>query len=289
MEITTHSGAIPLQTTVDEDELKTSDPCDKTIILGSYYPHATDDFQSRVVRVFKDCDPSHKVEPYGTELCQFYTPLILDAIMGFRFDYIVRILSSSERMPDPLRQLELLVDTVSKHTSAVDCTKMFFRCGVRPPMHNIEKLAAKGALKERITYAKTDLCIRPMPLGGSVLLLDDVFYTGASNRVYAYALKKYCGVSRVVAVNLAAARSEDGKDGLGKLTLDTSTIEESVDLRPVWVDKKDVYHFDKCCAESTTDIFVDLRFFAERYARECDACESAHHEKPTKWWNRKVC
>ena len=63
-----------------------------------------------------------------------------------------------------------------------------------------------------------------------------------------------------------------GKDGLGRLSLDTTPIEPLPGFDTVWVDKDRVRHSTATCPAITKPLTPSLRFVAEKKASPCPAC-----------------
>lgn len=274
---------VPLRDALDITEMCCTDPCDISFLLGSFWLGSRRSFESRLVKAFKACAPTRDYEPHISQLCRFYAELIAKRTSPDRFDWVARILSSSECEIDPARPQTLLVDTLCSITGARNASDMFFKSGARPPMRVVDRLAGAEALKARLRYVAQDLFIRPGRLSGSVLLIDDISNTGASTRVYAAAVKQLAGASTVCAVNLAATRFARGKDGKGNLHLDVSSLAEHPSLGPVWVDGASVMHLKEDCASVQSPVSCEVRFIAERATAPCTHCASAP-EPSRKWW-----
>lgn len=274
---------ISLRTAINPVTLCNDNPCDVEIVLGSFWPNSPRSFESRLVKAFKACNPTCDYEPHISDLCRFYSELIFERTGERKFDWIARILSSSEKEVDSSRSQSLLVAGLCDTTGARDITHLFFRSESRPPMRMMDRLAGPDALKARIQYVAQDLFLRPCNLRGSLLLIDDICNTGASMRVYTQALKEFTGIEWIAAVNLAATRFTGGKDGRGMLKLDTSSLRDYKMLEPVWIDSDKIYHTRDDCPAAANPSSCDVRFIAERNASPCPECI----KKPTperKWW-----
>lgn len=274
---------IPLRNALDVAELVRTDPCDRTLVLGSFWPYSRASFESRLVKAFKACCPANDFEPHISTLARFYAGLAVDSVRPDSFDWVVRVLGSAETQPESARPQSLLVDMVCAATGARDATDFLFKSQARPPMRVVDRLAGAEALKARLQYVVQDLFVRPRQLHGSVLLIDDIANTGASTRVYAAALTQLAGASRVYAVNLAATRFAAGKDGRGMLRLDTSGLAGNPALGEVWTDSGGVFHAGRDCPSIEKPATCEVRFIAERAAKPCPACIG---QPPTsrKWW-----
>lgn len=282
----THIGRkppVPLREALDIGELCCTDPCDVNLALGSFWLGSRTSFESRLVKAFKACVPTQDFEPHISQLCRFYATLVVERTRGDKFDWVIRVLSSSESEPDPSRPQSLLADMLCSITGARNATDMFFKSAARPPMRVVDRLAGAEALKARLRYVAQDLFIRPGKLSGSVLLIDDICNTGASTRVYAAALKQFAGASRVDAVNLAATRFARGKDGRGMLQLDVSGLADHPSLGQVWTDGAGVEHIRQDCPSAQKPIACDVRFMVERSANPCPDCAPAP-VAARKWW-----
>lgn len=202
---------------------------------------------------------------------------------GARYDWIVRVLGSSEAEAENTRPQSLLADVLCSATGARNATDVFFKSGARPPMRVVERLGGPDMLKARLRYVSQDLFVRPGQLPGSVLLIDDICNTGASTRVYAAAVKKLLGGSQVTAVNLAATRFARGKDGWGMLQLDASGLAPYPSLGQVWIDKAAVYHTREDCPSAQKPVSCEVRFIAERSGTPCaDCCPKPAAAR--RWW-----
>lgn len=271
---------IPLHNAIDIAALCRMDPCDESAVLGSFWLKSRKSFESKLVKAFKSCSPVGAYRPHISLLCQFYSELII-ARAGTEFDWVVRVLGSQEMRAEPDRPQSALIDMVCARTSAVSPSEMFYRIGVRPPMRSVARLAGPDALKARLQYAAQDLFIRPKQIGGRALLIDDIANTGASMRIYAFALKEFAGVDRVFAINLAATRFLAGKDGRGLLKLDTGSL-AAESLAEVWVDDR-AFHIDQNCPAITGKAASEVRFVAERNHHPCPTCAVQKSSK-RRWW-----
>jgi len=189
--------------------------------LGSYWPHHDDtDLQSRLAKYPKQPADNPLALPLMLPVVRAYADMMTEDSSNLRPNAIVRVLSSSETKADNNRPMSLLAQTVSKNLGAAYFTSLFFRTESRNPMRMVERLAGNETLRQRINYVLQDLFILPADIGGTVLLIDDIYNLGATVRVYSAALKKFCSVERVYSVNIAATRFFGGKDGWGFLKLD---------------------------------------------------------------------
>lgn len=274
---------IPLTSALDIAELVASDPCDRTDVLGSFWPYSRSSFESRLIKAFKNCSPTTTFEPHISALARFYARLVLDRTGGEKLDWVIRVLSSSETRPDGARPQSLLADIVCAATDARNATDLFFKSQDRPPMRVIERLAGAEALKSRLRYVLQDLFFRPSELPGTVLVLDDITNTGASVRVYAAAVKQLAGASRVVAVNLAATRFAAGKDGRGMLQLDTTALAGEPALSEVWTDSSGAFHANRYCPSIDRAVNCEVRFIAELGFKACPNC-IGRPPAARRWW-----
>lgn len=270
---------IPLRTAIDIAALCQNDPCDDIITLGSFWPNSRTSYESRLIKTFKTSGLTADCEPHITALCRFYSTQVIRRAAGF--DWLVRVLGSQEVSAERSRPQGMLADIVCARTGARNVDNMFFRSSTRPPMRAVGRLGGADALKARVQYVVQDLFVRPRILSGRVLLLDDISNTGASTRVYAYALKEYAQATFVCAVNLAATRFAGGKDGHGALKLDTSELTEPP-LCEVWAGEE-VFHTRRDCPDAADAVVSELRFMAERKLAPCPTC--AERKTPTRrWW-----
>lgn len=268
---------------LDAARLSETDPCESIICLGSFWPYLTHSYESHLVKGFKECNPAADYQPHISRMCDIYAGLIADRVGNRRFDWIARVLSSTEHKPESTRPLALLEDTLRERLRANSLTALFFRTESRPAMRQVGQLSGPDVLRRRIHYVAQDLFIAPSEVGGRVLLIDDILNTGATMRVYAQALKQFAGVQSVVGVNLAATRFRTGKDGRGRLQLDVSRFESLDKLHSVWVDAAGVYHEDEACASIQGSVAPKLAFLAQKRAAPCTACASMQKPKRRFW------
>lgn len=271
----------PLAREIDLDALCVENPCDALHVLGSFWPYSTGSHESRMIKAFKESHPVGEHQPHISELCEFYAANVLRAVGSEKIDWVARVLNSSECELDPTRPQSLLVDSIARQAKARAVTHVFFKSGPRPPMRTVSHLSGSEALRARARYAAQDLFARPMDLGGTVLLIDDIMNTGASARVYARALKRWAGARRVICVNLAVTRFERGRDGWGRLALDTSAIEGRPGMELVWLDGQGRFHKSRECGGARSKS-TELRFIAERKCSPCPVCFG--EPKRRKWW-----
>lgn len=274
---------ISLRCSIDPNALCRESPCDLVRVLGSFWPNSRTSFESHVVKSFKECNPTGGFEPHISALCEFYSRLILEAVKGAEFDWVARVLSSAEKEPDRSRPQSLLTDIICRQTGARDLTYLFRKSESRPSMRSVDRLSGPDALHNRVHYVVQDLFIKPSHSGGSALLIDDIYNTGASMRVYAVALKEHARIERVYGVNLAATRFHGGRDGHGMLKLDTSGLDDNPGLHRVLVDSAGFFHLLDDCPSAQHPLRPEMRFVAERQAVPCGTC--CLDPKPRrKWW-----
>ncbi|MHB9038041.1 MAG: hypothetical protein ACYC64_15390 [Armatimonadota bacterium] len=272
-----------MRRSIDVDTLCRDDPCDLVCALGSFWPNSRTSFESHVVKGFKECHPSVGFEPHISHLCEFYADLVMHNVGDRKFDWVVRVLSSAETEPDSARSQTLLVDMLCKRTGARDITNLFFKSGSRPSMRSVPHLSGPDSLKRRIHYVAQDMFIRPAHCRGNVLLIDDIFNTGASARVYAHALKNHGEVEAVHVVNLAATRFGRGKDGHGMLKLDLSGLDKYLGLSCTWLDSNSTYHASPHCSVIQSRPTCEMLFLARRKGEACPECVEADR-LARKWW-----
>jgi len=276
---------ISLRRGLDASSLVNDNPCSGVSALGSYWSGYGDtDTQSRLVRFFKDNAAEGSRSPYFMPVASTYADMIARIASVFRPSALVRVLASSETMPDHSRPLAALADMVCMRLNIPDFTHLFFRSEKRKPMSQIDILSGAGALRRRIEYVKQDVFIREHSLGGRVLLIDDICNLKATARVYSAALKSFCGVEYVSAVYLAAARFNNGKDGWGYLSLDldefaraakssSAAPEVRLGLEDVWLaPREQVFHSVPNCRLASPDCRQSFRFLAEQTRSLCSAC-----------------
>jgi hypothetical protein len=281
--MTAKKPPIPLRNVLDIAGLVAADPCDRALVLGSFWPYSRTSFESRLSKAFKACCPISGFEPHISALARFYAGLVLDKVSDEKFDWVLRVLSSAETSPETARPQSLLADMVCAAAGARNATALFFKSQGRPPMRVVDRLAGAEALKARLQYVVQDLFVRPEALPGSVLLLDDIANTGASTRVYAAAAKQLAGASRVITVNLAATRFAAGKDGRGMLHLDTSALADNPALGEVWTDSGGVFHGSRDCPSMGKQANCEVRFIAERETEPCPTC-IGRPLAARRWW-----
>jgi len=254
------------------DALCAEDPSEGILALGSFWPNSRASFESHLVKALKESNPVSLYQPHVTELCRFYASATARGVGDRRFDWVCRVLSSSETQPEHTRPQSLLVDCVCRRLGARDITHLFHKTSARPSMRMVSRLSGSGALRNRVRYVLQDLFIARGKLGGSVLLLDDIMNTGASMRVYARALRAYAGIESVYGLNLAVTRFANGKDGRGMLKLDYASISDHPSLRETWIDADNVFHSRADCRAITGRACTEVRFVAARRGTPCAEC-----------------
>lgn len=274
---------IALRRVIDIEKLSSEDPCGSVRVLGSFWPNSRNSFESRIVKTFKECNPIQDNQPHITTLCNFYAELILKTIGDNKIDWVARVLASSEKEPERSRPQSLLVDTLCSHLSARNATHVFFKSQRRSSMRSIARLSGPDAIKARIQYIVQDLFIKPTDLRGNILLIDDIYNTGASMRIYAQTLKECCGAASICGINLAATRFQSGKDGHGMLKLDISTLTQP-EMGMVWLDKSKIFHKDADCASAIKPVSAEIEFAAKRKGNPCPNCCAISKPKKRWWW-----
>ncbi len=275
---------ICLRREIDVEYLCRENPLDGISILGSFWPNSRTSFESHLVKAFKESNPTASFEPHISQLCGFYADAVINATGERRFDWVCRVLSSGETVPEHTRPQSLLLDYICAHTRASDISHLFYKSSSRPPMRTVACLSGPDALHSRIQYVLQDLFIRPANLGGAALLVDDIMNTGASMRVYARALIDYAGIKAVFGVNLAVTRFTGGKDGHGMLKLDTSALRSILGLSETWIDAGGIFHSAFDCDNIRPPAIIEVRFMAERRASPCPRCCLPLFED-IKYWN----
>lgn len=270
---------IPLSRETDFPALTCIDPCDRVIILGSFWPYSTHSLESCIVKCFKQCHPVDGFQPEIGLLCEIYVRRILEKLGTVRFGWVARALSSSECKPDQQRPLALLESILCRELGADSLTRVFFRSEPRPPMRMVGPLSGRDALMRRLRYAAQDLFIVPENAGGSVLFLDDICNTGASARLYCHVLKRFAGAESVTCANLAATRFSAGKDGRGRLSLDTAEFEGRPEFGVAWLDSQPAFHTREDCPGIVGRPAAKLTFLAERTAPPCPVCRCRSEPK----------
>jgi len=272
------AAPVPVFRTIDLEQLAESDPCEDTIRLGSFWP-GRDDFESRLVKAFKECYPAARFDPHITRICRFYSGLICSRVRHLKIDWVARVLSSAELRPDPSRPQSLLLKTLCAEIGARDATSVFFKSESRPPMRAVDALSGRSALTTRLRYVSQDLFVTSANLGGRVLLVDDIANTSASARVYAGALREFAGADSVLVVNLAATRYLGGKDGLGMLRLQTNGLQDEPFLAERLLDSQGTYHLRDDCTSTDGKTTRKFAFQVEGRAAACASCAAESVEK----------
>lgn len=281
------------------DRLLSDKWCDSTSALGSYWSRSNDcDLQSQLVKCFKGSGSKPLQKTLLTAIARAYAAMIADAARCLRPSAVVRVLSSGETVPDPLRPHSILIRQISDALRAPDFTHMFFRTEPRKPMRVIDRFSGQEVLRQRIGYILQDLFIKPHHIGGTVVLIDDIYNLGATARVYAAALKTFAGVERVHSINIAAARFSGGKDGWGHLALDIdlfaelagmnlTSVEADNAFEQVWIESgAAVFHLSKDCAKLAHQAYISLRFLAHQERVPCPACASVSSKTTIRQWMR---
>jgi hypothetical protein len=253
------------------------------ICLGSFWPYLKHNYESHLVKGFKECNPIDLHQPHVGRMCDIYAEMIIERAGQSHFDWIARVLGSTEQKPESHRPLALLESILCNRLGAKSLTQALFKTQSRPAMRQVGQLSGPDVLRRRVQYVSQDLFIVPSSVGGRVLLIDDILNTGATMRVYAQALKQFAGVDSVTGVNLAATRFKAGKDGHGRLQLDAAKFDAHADLRSVWVDASGVFHDQESCLSVQGKVSPKLRFLAEKCASPCAACTPASKPRRRFW------
>lgn len=291
----TNSPPLALRRARAVDELLSSNWYNSIHFLGSFRPSAYD-AQSQIVKHFKE--PTESTLILQPTLAHAYAKLVAEIARPENPDTIVRVLASSEMKPDPNRPLSLLTVQLSKTLGIPDRTDLFFRSDAREPMRYVEQLSGPDALRKRLNYVSQDIFLRPEQVGQRVLLVDDIYNLGATMRIYAAALKRFCGVEHVIAVNLAATRFRKSKDEHGDLWLDleqfaahaksclTRTAKKAwagTDPFQIGWIRDDIFHaVRECPALGPAKARKTLLFLQGKDAKVCAECR-----ENAGWW-RKV-
>lgn len=278
-----NAAPVALRREIDIPALCAENPCDIVFILGSFWPNSGGSFESQLVKGFKECCPAADFRPHILQLCEFYADRALEKLEGWKIDWVVRVLASAETNPDAARPMALLAEVLCRRLAVRDLTHLFFKSESRPSMRRVDRLGGAESLERRVRYVVQDLFIKPAQMGGTVLLVDDILNTGASMRVYAHALKRFAGAERVIGLNLAATRFHQGKDGLGRLNLDTTPIASLPGFDTISLDKNRISHAAPTCPSLTKPLTPTLRFLAEKKSSPCPECCEVKKEG-RKWW-----
>lgn len=262
----------PIHREADFSELAEHEYMDWWMYLGSFWPYNTSNYESRLVRSFKESIPAEDFHPQLGVLCDFYARAIVDKLPKGKIDYVVRALSSSETSTDTTRPQGMLVQRLCKLTGAHDVSNVFFRSQPRTPMRMVQNLSGSAAVRQRLKYAAQDLFVQDVRLSGRVLFFDDIANTGATMRLYAWALKRILGCSQVWGCNIAVTRFGGGKDGKGFLELDTSPIQSLPGFTAVHKDQKDIFHSTDSCLHLEGKTSVVPLYYATRKLKQCPHC-----------------
>lgn len=268
---------------IDFAGLSDRSPCVRTICLGSFWPYSKHSRESHIVKGFKESCPVGEYQPHILRLCEVYARLILDQLTDMRFDWVARVLGSTEQRPDPERSLALLESLLCARLHARSLTHLLYRTQTRPAMRLVGQLSGPELLRRRLRYAAQDLFISPASAGGRALLIDDIYNTGATVRVYGHALREFAGVESVVSVNLAATRFKSGKDGHGWLQIPTADFDAISEASTVWLDSSSVFHLEEKCAAVEGTASAKLQFVARRLASPCPICATLAKPRRKIW------
>lgn len=261
---------------------------DSMVALGSYWPRREDlDLQSALVKYLKTPCPSPMALPAMRGIVHGYAQLIERLHWDCPPTTVVRVLGSSETVANANRPQSLICDIIARSLGAQCPTDLFFRMDTRKPMRMVDRLSGPDVLRSRIHYVLQDLVVVPRQVGETVLLLDDICNLGATARVYAAALKMFCGAKRVYSVNLSAARLQQGRDGWGALALDIEAFldagrrfyaggAESELLSDAWTERgANVYHVRPDCNQLAATPRRTIVLFAREANVPCPTC-AAH-------------
>ncbi len=277
---------IPIRTLLSAADIAASDPCNDACALSSFrVRHDDTDLQSQLVKFFKTRSRETASEPCRLAVTRAYARMLSDAASKWQPTAVVRILASDEMRVDPSRPHSLLANLFCEMTGAHDYSHRFFRTEIRRPMRMIDRLSGPEVLKQRIGYVIQDLFVLPVHIGGTVIILDDIYNLGASAAVCGGALKQLCGVERVYSLNLAATRFRGGKDRWGRLELNTDRFlslakdyigaEDPKDsFDQVWIERqKESYHSRRDCSCISDHPYGSLVFLARRNRIPCPSCQ----------------
>lgn len=275
----------PLRAALSLAELADNVSYDGLRALSSYWSrHDDTDLQSQLVRYLKEprVDPLRR--PCVLAMVRAYGAMLAGICSDWKVDAVVRVLASAEKRAEPERPHTILARVVCDALHAPDFSHLFFRTEPRKPMRMLDRFGGPDVLRRRIAYVLQDLFVTPARLGGSVLVVDDIFNLGATARVYAAALKRFCGAERVYVANIAAARFSGGKDGWGYLALDVERFARlaRANLGPsdpedafddAWLARgAAAFHAGRDCTRIAGKIHRSFRFLACRDRVPCPAC-----------------
>lgn len=269
-----------LRQSLSLDQLSDDGLVDDVMALGSYWSRPDDtDLQSRLVKYFKEAYPRPSEKPRLPAIVHAYSEMLCQSAKDLKAKAIVRVLASGETRHESTRPQSMLVNQISQALSLTDYTHLFYRTEPRKPMRMVHQLAGNDMLRQRLGYVLQDLFIFPQEIGGTVLVIDDIYNLGATARVYAGALKRFCEVKKVYSLNIAAARFHGGKDGWGYLSLDVDSfakhaqsVESSDSFDLAWIGKGSAeYHLKHDCLQLQSG-HKTLLFLARENRVPCPSC-----------------
>lgn len=262
----------PLHREADFSAIVQQEQVECSVFLGSFWPYNTSNYESSLVKSFKESVPVEQFNPEINTLCDFYASSIFEKLPNVKIDFIARALSSSETTPDPKRPQSLLVKRLCRLTKARDASGLFYRSQARTPMRAVQNLSGSAAFRQRLKYAAQDLFVKEEQLCGRVLFVDDIANTGATVQLYAWALKQILGATNVMAANIAVTRFGGGKDGKGFLELDTSQISAHKKFSAVYKDQSGAYHSAADCLTIEGKLCILPLYYASRRFKPCPQC-----------------
>lgn len=286
-----------LRTVLAATELAEHNPCDGVRAISSYWSRADDaDLQSLLVKHFKDPGPKPLQKPCLAAITRAYGVMLADVAKDWHPTAVLRVLSSSETRPDPERSQSLLVQCISNALDIPDFTHLFFRTEPRKPMRMIDRFAGPETLRQRIGYVLQDLFVTPAEIGGTVLIVDDIYNLGATARVYSAALKQFTRAGKAYSINIAAARFSGGRDGWGRLALDCvrfaelartfSAPEDPPDaFQEVWAERNATdFHLAPDCPRIAGTAHPSVGFLAHPERVPCFTCASVSPKSAIRQW-----
>ncbi len=126
------------------------------IVLGSFWPNSQSSFESHIVKSFKECYPISSFEPHISRLCEFYADKILEATNGIKIDWIIRILSSSEKRPEPMRPQSLLINILCQKTAPA-MSSSYSISQNSAPMRSVQRLGGQDVFRSRLAICRSRL------------------------------------------------------------------------------------------------------------------------------------
>jgi predicted amidophosphoribosyltransferase len=298
------SAAVSLRTSLNPVSLLGPQEGLEIIALGSFHQRKGElPLFSRLAKLVKT-SARDWVELLAQEcLHRSYADLIAESASRFQPGALVRVLASGETTHQSNLPMARLADAVCQRLQIPNETGIFTKTYPRPPLRFLPNLSGEAALEDRIRSVLRFLQLFPSKLPDRVMLLDDIYALGASARVYAAALRRYCSVKQVYSINIAAIRFAGGQDAW-KHPSSHSALKELASralelareawqnhprhseapqlLERVWIEKPvSVLHYAAGCCPGAAET---LWFLAHREGGNCPRCAPSPHKH--RLWHR---